>query len=397
MSGLKLPIYFDFQATTPVDKRVFDTMYPYFMEEFGNCHSSSHIFGWKTADAVKKAREQVADLINAKPEEIIFTSGATESNNLAIRGVARAYKSETKNHIISVKTEHKCVLETVKSMKKEGFDITLLDVGHDGLISLEELKKSITDKTILVSVMGVNNEIGVIQPLKEIGEICKKHGVIFHTDCAQAYGKIPLDVNEMNIDLMSISGHKIYGPKGIGALFIRKGIKIQPLFTGGGQERKIRSGTLAVPLVVGLGAAAKYAKKDMEKDAKHMKELFDILHEGMLKIKGVYLNGSKEYRWYGNSNYSFAGIEGESIMIRCKEFAVSSGSACTSDNLQPSYVIEALGGDPELAHSSIRIGFGRPTTKEQVLYFIERITKEVEYLRNMSPLWDQMVASGKIK
>ena len=278
MSGLKLPIYFDFQATTPVDKRVFDTMYPYFMEEFGNCHSSSHIFGWKTADAVKKAREQVADLINAKQEEIIFTSGATESNNLAIRGVARAYKSETKNHIISVKTEHKCVLETVKSMKKEGFDITLLDVGHDGLISLEELEKSITDKTILVSVMGVNNEIGVIQPLKEIGEICKKHGVIFHTDCAQAYGKIPLDVNEMNIDLMSISGHKIYGPKGIGALFIRKGIKIQPLFTGGGQERKIRSGTLAVPLVVGLGAAAKYAKKDMEKDAKHMKELFDILH-----------------------------------------------------------------------------------------------------------------------
>ena len=397
MSGLKLPIYFDFQATTPVDKRVFDTMYPYFMEEFGNCHSSSHIFGWKTADAVKKAREQVADLINAKPEEIIFTSGATESNNLAIRGVARAYKSETKNHIISVKTEHKCVLETVKSMKKEGFDITLLDVGHDGLISLEELEKSITDKTILVSVMGVNNEIGVIQPLKEIGEICKKHGVIFHTDCAQAYGKIPLDVNEMNIDLMSISGHKIYGPKGIGALFIRKGIKIQPLFTGGGQERKIRSGTLAVPLVVGLGAAAKYAKKDMEKDAKHMKELFDILYEGMSKIKGVYLNGSKEHRWYGNSNYSFAGIEGESIMIRCKEFAVSSGSACTSDNLQPSYVIEALGGDPELAHSSIRIGFGRPTTKEQVLYFIERITKEVEYLRNMSPLWDQMIASGKIK
>ncbi|HSQ97538.1 MAG TPA: IscS subfamily cysteine desulfurase [Rickettsiales bacterium] len=386
----KLPIYLDFQATTPMDKRVFDAMYPYFMQDFGNCHSNSHTFGWKALEGVNKARKQVADLINAKSEEIIFTSGATESNNLAIKGVARANKTDKKNHIISVKTEHKCVLETVKSLKKEGFDITFLNVQHDGLISLEELEKAITDKTILVSIMGVNNEIGVIQPLKEIGEICKKHGVIFHTDCAQAFGKIPLNVEEMNIDLMSISGHKIYGPKGVGALYIRNGIKIEPLFSGGGQERKLRSGTLPVPLVVGLGAAAKFAKKDMEKDAKHVKRLFDILYKALSKMEKVYLNGSKEHRWYGNANYSFAGIEGESIMIRCKEVAVSSGSACTSDNLKPSYVIEALCGDPELAHSSIRIGFGRTTTEEEVLYFIDRLKQEVKYLRSMSPLWEQI-------
>ncbi len=388
----RIPIYLDFQATTPMDKRVFDAMYPYFMEEFGNCHSNSHVFGWKAMDAVKKARKQVADVINAKLEEIIFTSGATESNNLAIKGIAGANRTAEKNHVISAKTEHKCVLESVKSLKKEGFDITLLNVQHDGLISLEELEKAITEKTILVSVMGVNNEIGVIQPLEEIGAICKKHGVIFHTDCAQAFGKIPLDVEKMNIDLMSISGHKIYAPKGVGALYIRDGIKIEPLFSGGGQERKLRSGTLPVPLVVGLGAAAKFAKRDMEKNAKHAKELFDILYKSLSKMEGVYLNGSKEHRWYGNANYSFAGVEGESIMIRCKEVAVSSGSACTSDNLKPSYVIEALGGDPELAHSSIRIGIGTKTTKDEILYFIDRLKQEVKYLRGMSPLWDQMKA-----
>ncbi|MDD2840407.1 MAG: IscS subfamily cysteine desulfurase [Rickettsiales bacterium] len=390
MRPKKLPVYFDFQATTPLDKRVFDVMYPYFMEEFGNCHSSSHAFGWKAMEAVQKARTQVANLINAKTDEIIFTSGATESNNLAIKGFARANKTNEKNHIISVKTEHKCVLESVKSLKREGFDITLLNVQHDGLISLEELEKAITNKTILVSIMGVNNEIGVIQPLKEIGQLCKKHGIIFHTDCAQAFGKIPLNVEDMNIDLMSISGHKIYGPKGVGALYIRNGIKIEPLFSGGGQEKKLRSGTLPVPLVVGLGAAAKFAKRNMEKNAKHAKELFNMLYKSLSKTEGVYLNGSKEHRWYGNANYSFAGIEGESLMIRCKEIAVSSGSACTSENLKPSYVIEALGGDPELAHSSIRIGFGKDTTKDEVQYFIDRVKQEVKYLRDMSPLWDQM-------
>ena len=390
MTECKLPIYLDFQATTPMDRRVFDAMYPYFMEDFGNCHSSSHCFGWKTHDAVEKARKQVADVINAKPDNIIFTSGATESNNLAIKGVARANRTANKNHVISVCTEHKCVLESVKSLKKEGFDITLLPVQHDGLISLDDLKNAITEKTILVSVMGVNNEIGVIQPLKEIGKICKEKGVIFHTDCAQAFGKIPLDVEEMNIDLMSISGHKIYGPKGVGALYIRDKIKVEPLFSGGGQEKRLRSGTLPVPLVVGLGEAAKIAKKEMEKDAKHVKELFDIFYNEMMKIEKCYLNGSKEYRWFGCSNYSFAGIEGESMMIRVKEVAVSSGSACTSNDLRPSYVIEALGGDPELAHSSLRIGFGRFTTKDEVKYYAKRLTEEVAYLRNMSPLWDEM-------
>ncbi len=392
---LKLPIYLDFQATTPMDKRVFDAMYPYFMQDFGNAHSNSHCFGWKAHDAVEKARQQIADVINAKPDNIIFTSGATESNNLAIKGVARANRTAEKNHVISVCTEHKCVLESVKSLKKEGFDITLLPVQHDGLISLDDLRNAITDKTILVSVMGVNNEIGVIQPLEEIGKICREKGIIFHTDCAQAFGKIPLDVEKMNIDLMSISGHKIYGPKGIGALYIRDKIKVQPLFSGGGQEKKLRSGTLAVPLIVGMGTAAKLAKKEMQKDAERIKELFDLFYKEMKKIDKCYLNGSKENRWYGCANYSFAGIEGESIMIRVKEVGVSSGSACTSDDLRPSYVIEALGGDPELAHSSLRIGFGRFTKKDEVLYYARRLRDEVKYLRKMSPLWDQMQARDK--
>ena len=395
MTQCKLPIYLDFQATTPMDKRVLDAMYPYFLEDYGNAHSNSHCFGWKAHDVVEKARKQVADLINAKADNIIFTSGATESNNLAIKGVARANKKENKNHVISVCTEHKCVLESVKSLRKEGFEITLLPVNHEGLISLDDLKNAITEKTIMVSVMGVNNEIGVIQPLKEIGKICKEKGVIFHTDCAQAFGKIPLDVEEMNIDLMSISGHKIYGPKGVGALYIREKIKVQPLFSGGGQEKRLRSGTLPVPLIVGLGEASKIAKKEMEKDAKHAKELFDAFYNEMMKIEKCYLNGSKEHRWWGCANYSFAGIEGESMMIRVKEVGVSSGSACTSDDLRPSYVIEALGGDPELAHSSLRIGFGRFTKMDEVLYYAKRLTEEVAYLRNMSPLWDQMKAREK--
>jgi cysteine desulfurase len=362
-------------------------MYPYFMEEFGNSSSNSHLYGWRALDAVEKARKQVADVIGANAKNIIFTSGATESNNLAIKGIANANKSD-RNQIITIKTEHKCVLESVKSLKD--YQQVFLDVEHDGLISLDNLEKQMSNKTLLVSVMGVNNEIGVIQPLEEIGKLCRKYGAIFHTDCAQAFGKIPLDVEKMNIDLMSISGHKIYGPKGVGAIYIRDNVKLEPILSGGGQERKIRSGTLPVVLIVGIGAAAKFMQKDMQKDAEHFQELFDILYDGMMKLEMVYLNGHMEKRWHGNANYSFAGVEGESIMIRCKEVAISSGSACTSDNLKPSYVIEALGGDPELAHSSLRIGLGRMTTKEDVKYLVKKLQTEVPYLRNMSPLWDSM-------
>lgn len=388
MKKTKLPIYLDYQATTPMDKRVLDAMMDTMTREFGNAHSSSHLFGWNASKLVEKARKQIAGLINAKPENIIFTSGATESNNLVIKGL----KKPGKNHIISIKTEHKCVLEALKYMKKQGYEITLLDVDHDGLISLENLRANIKENTLLVSTMGVNNEIGVIQPLEEIGKICKEFGVYFHSDCAQAFGKIPLDVENMNIDLMSISGHKIYGPKGIGAVYVRDKIKLEPILHGGGQERKMRAGTLAVPLIVGFGKAAEIASKSMVKDAAHVKKLFDILYDEMMKIERCYLNGSKEYRWFGNANYSFAGIEGESIMIRIKEVAVSSGSACTSEDLNPSYVIAALGGDPELAHSSIRFGFGRFTTEEDIEYAAKRITEEVAYLRKMSPLWDEIVS-----
>ncbi|MDR3289915.1 MAG: aminotransferase class V-fold PLP-dependent enzyme [Rickettsiales bacterium] len=384
-----MPIYFDFQATTPVDKRVFDIMYPYFMEQYGNSSSASHNFGWQAAKDVEKARERVAKIINAKTKNIIWTSGATESNNTIIKGIANANKDETKTKIISVKTEHKCVLESIKTCKN--YKQILLDVQHNGLISLDDLEEKLKDKTtLLVSVMGVNNEIGVIHPLKEIGDLCKKYGAYFHTDCAQAFGKIPLDVEKMGIDAMSISGHKIYAPKGIGAMYIGNNVKIEPLLNGGGQERKIRSGTLAVELCVALGAAAEIMAQEQEKETKYLQECFDILYDGLMKIEKTYLNGDKEKRWHGNANFSFAGIEGESIMLRCSDFALSSGSACTSSDLKPSYVIEALGGDPELAHSSIRIGMGRFTKKEEVNKLVKQFQKEVPYLRNMSPLWEQI-------
>ena len=396
-------LYLDYQATTPLDKRVLDEMMLTMTTEFGNAHSKSHSFGWEAEKLVEKAREQVADVIGADAKDIIFTSGATESNNLAIKGVARFNKSDKKNHIITVQTEHKCVLESCRYLElKEGFEVTYLSVGSDGLINLEELKNAITDKTILVSVMGVNNEIGVIQDLKSIGKICREKGVYFHTDCAQAFGKIPLNVDEMNIDLMSISGHKIYGPKGIGALYVRRKprVKIEAIINGGGQERGLRSGTLAVPLIVGLGKASQLMLEDGEEDKKRIDKFADQIINEFLKIKKVDLNGSLEHRWKGCLNFSFAGVEGESLMMAINDIAVSSGSACTSATLDPSYVIKAIGTKDELAHSSIRIGLGRFTTQEEVDYFIKRVKEELPKLRNMSPLWEMMennVDLSKIK
>ena len=398
-----MKVYFDYQATTPMDKRVLDAMMPTLTTEFGNAGSKSHMFGWEAEKLVEKARQQVANVIGADAKDIIFTSGATESNNLAIKGVARFNKTETKNHIITVKTEHKCVLESCKYLElKEGFKVTYLNVKENGLIDLEELKNSITDATIMVSVMGVNNEIGVIQDLKTIGQICREKGVYFHTDCAQAFGKIPLNVDEMNIDLMSISGHKIYGPKGIGALYVRRKprVKIEPIIHGGGQERGLRSGTLAVPLIVGLGKAAELMVEDGKKDKEKITRLANKMIDEFLKMKKVYLNGDRERRWLGCLNFSFAGIEGESLMMAVNDVAVSSGSACTSATLDPSYVIKAIGTKDELAHSSLRIGLGRFTTEEEVDYFIKRIKEEVPRLRDMSPLWEMMennVDLSKIK
>ena len=396
-------LYLDYQATTPLDKRVLDEMMLTMTTEFGNAHSKSHSFGWEAERLVEKAREQVANVIGADAKDIIFTSGATESNNLAIKGVARFNKSDKKNHIITVQTEHKCVLESCRYLElKEGFKITYLSVGSDGLINLEELKNAITDNTILVSVMGVNNEIGVIQDLKSIGKICRERGVYFHTDCAQAFGKIPLNVDEMNIDLMSISGHKIYGPKGIGALYVRRKprVKIEAIINGGGQERGLRSGTLAVPLIVGLGKASQLMQEDGEKDKQKIDKFANQIINEFSKIKKVDLNGSLEHRWMGCLNFSFAGVEGESLMMAINDIAVSSGSACTSATLDPSYVIKAIGTKDELAHSSIRVGLGRFTTQEEVDYFIKRVKEELPKLRDMSPLWEMMennVDLSKIK
>lgn len=399
----KRRIYFDYQATAPMDKRVLDEMMPTMTNEFGNAGSKSHIFGWEAEKYVDKARQQIADVIGADDKDIIFTSGATESNNLAIKGVMRFNRNKIKNHIVTVKTEHKCVIETCKYLQtKDNFEVTFLDVEPNGIINLNKLKKAITDKTIMVSIMGVNNEIGVIQPLKEIGEICREKNVYFHTDCAQAFGKIPLNVDEMNIDLMSISGHKIYGPKGIGALYVRRKprVRIEAQMHGGGQERGLRSGTLAVPLIVGIGKAAEIAKEEMWIDKERISKLSDKMIDSILKIDKTYLNGDRLNRWPGCLNFSFAGIEGESLMMAINNVALSSGSACSSSDLEPSYVIEAIGTSPEMAHSSIRVGIGRFTTEEEVDYFIKRIHEEVPRLREMSPLWEMMennVDLSKIK
>lgn len=395
MTNIKLPIYMDYQATTPMDPRVFAAMTPYFMEKFGNPHSNGHKYGWEAEAACEVAREQVGALIGADAKEIIFTSGATESNNLALKGVGKFY-GDKKNHIITVVTEHKCVLDTCRHLEREGFTVTYLPVQKNGLIDLAELEKAITDKTVIISVMAVNNEIGVIQPLPEIGAICRKHGVFFHTDAAQAFGKIPLNVDEMNIDLMSISGHKIYGPKGIGALYIRRKprIRLIPMINGGGQERGFRSGTLPTPLVVGLGEAARIAKEEMLEENKRITRLSEKLYNGITsKAKDVFLNGDLKQRIPGNLNLSFAYIEGESMIMAIKDLAVSSGSACTSASLEPSYVLRSIGVGEELAHTSIRFGIGRFTTEEEIDYAVKLVTGSIDKLREMSPLWE-MVQEG---
>lgn len=385
----KRPIYLDMQATTPVDPRVLDKMLYFYTGYYGNPHSSTHAYGWETENAVEEARAHVAKVINADPKEIIFTSGATESNNAAIKGVARFY-AKRKRHIITTQTEHKCVLDTCRHLQDEGFEVTYLKVKENGLIDLKELEAAIRPDTGIVSIMGVNNEIGVIQPLKEIGALCRKNKVFFHTDCAQGFGKIPIDVNEMNIDLMSISSHKVYGPMGIGALFVRRRprVRLDPIINGGGQERGLRSGTLAPPLVAGFGEASRLMVQEFKADSEHIKKLSDKLINGLLAIEDTQLNGSLTDRYAGCINVSFAYVEGESLLMALKDIALSSGSACTSASLEPSYVLHALGASDELAHSSIRFGIGRFTTEEEVDYVIGAITERVKFLRELSPLWE---------
>ncbi|MFM8800753.1 MAG: IscS subfamily cysteine desulfurase [Tagaea sp.] len=393
------PVYLDYQATTPMDKRVLDGMMPYFVEKFGNPHSRNHEYGWEAEEAVENARKQIAELIGADEREIVFTSGATESNNLAIAGVAHFYKDQ-KDHIVTVVTEHKCVLDTCRHLEQEGFKVTYLPVKTDGLIDLAQLEAAITDKTAIVSVMAANNEIGVIQKLAEIGAICRKKGAFFHTDCAQAFGKIPLDVEAMKIDLMSISGHKIYGPKGIGALYVRRRprVRLQALIHGGGQERGMRSGTLPTPLCVGLGKAAEIAKNEMAQENARLMTLRDrFLKTVNGKLPEVFLNGDLDNRLPGNLNLSFAYVEGEGLMMGIKDLCVSSGSACTSASLEPSYVLRALGVEEELAHTSLRIGFGRFTTEAEVDYAADRIVQAVSKLRAMSPLWEMAQEGIDIK
>jgi len=387
-----VPIYMDYQATTPTDQRVVSKMLPYFNTYFGNPHSKTHRYGWDAEKAVEYARNQVANLIKANPKEIIWTSGATESNNMAIKGASlfSENNNKNKNHVISVQTEHKCVLDSCRYLEQRGFNVTYLPVNSKGLVSVDDIRNSITDKTILVSVMMVNNEIGVIQPIKDIGALCRSKNVLFHTDAAQAFGKIHINVNEMNIDLMSISGHKIYGPKGIGALYIRRRpkVRIQPLISGGGQERGLRSGTLPTPLIVGLGEAAEIASEDFVKDHIHIKMLSEIFIEKIKNIKHVIINGCMENRYRGNINISFSFVEGESLLMGMKDVALSSGSACTSSSLEPSYVLRALGLDDETSHSSIRFGIGRFTTIEDIDFTVDLLEKQVGRLRNLSPLWE---------
>jgi cysteine desulfurase len=387
-------IYLDYQSTTPMDSRVLDVMMPFFTEKFGNPHSRNHIYGWEAEQAVENAREHIASLINADPREIIFTSGATESNNLAIKGVASFYQ-DRKNHIITLQTEHKCVLDACRHLEKRGFKVTYLPVRPNGIVDLELLEKTLTDKTVLVSIMAVNNEIGVIQPIAEIGSMCRQRGIFFHTDAAQAFGKIDLDIVADQVDLMSISAHKVYGPKGIGALYVgrKPRVRLEAIIDGGGQERGMRSGTLPTPLVVGFGEAARIASQEMAQEADRLKKMQRRFLAAMMEIPEVYLNGDLEKRIPGNLNLSFSCIEGESMMGEIKQLAVSSGSACTSESLEPSYVLRALGVDEELAHTSIRIGLGRHTTEEEIETAINIIKKSVTRLRELSPLWE-MIQEG---
>lgn len=395
---IKTPLYLDNHATTRVDPRVLEKMLPYFTEDFGNAASRNHAFGWQAEKAVETARKQVADLIGADAKEIIFTSGATESDNLAILGVAEMYHDKG-DHIITCLTEHKAVLDACKHLEESGrARVTWLGVDENGRIRLDELEQAITDKTILISIMHANNEIGTLQDVAAIGAIAKKHGVIFHTDAVQSVGKVPVDVQKMNIDLLSLSAHKMYGPKGIGALYVRRKnprVRLSPILFGGGHERGMRSGTLPVPNIVGLGEACALSQKEMAKDAERIRGLRDRLWEGLKKnLDELYLNGHPTERVPGNLNVSFAFVEGEALMMGIKDLAVSSGSACTSASLEPSYVLRALGKLREdLAHSSIRFGLGRFNTEEEVDYTIKRVTEEVQRLRDMSPLYE-MVKEG---
>ena len=388
---LKLPVYLDNNATTPMDPRVLEAMIPYFTEHFGNAASRNHPFGWEAEEAVDYAREQVAKLIGADPKEIIFTSGATEGDNLGIKGVFEMYASKG-NHIITATTEHKAVLDTCKHIEKLGGEVTYLQVKADGLIDLKELEAAIKPTTILISIMYANNEIGVIQPVKEISSIARKHGVLFFTDSTQAVGKIPVDVNKDGIDIMAFTAHKMYGPKGVGALYVRRKnprVKVTAQMDGGGHERGMRSGTLNVPGIVGFGKACEICRLDMEEDTKRITLLRDKLETNLLKLEEAYVNGSREHRLPHVSNISFKYVEGEGLMMGFnKNIALSSGSACTSASLEPSYVLKALGLGDDLAHSSLRFGLSRFTTEEQIDYTVEQISNTVIKLREMSPLWE---------
>jgi cysteine desulfurase len=388
---LKLPIYLDNNATTPMDPRVFEAMTPYFMEHFGNAASRNHPFGWEAEEAVDYAREQVAKLVGADPKEIIFTSGATEADNLAIKGVFEMYASKG-NHIITATTEHKAVLDTCKHLEKNGAEVTYLQVKRDGLIDLKELEAAIKPTTILIAIMYANNEIGTIQPVKEISTIAKKHGVLFFTDAVQAVGKIPVDVIKDGIDLMAFTAHKMYGPKGIGALYVRRKnprVKVTAQVDGGGHERGMRSGTLNVPGIVGFGKACELARLEMDADTKRISILRDKLETELMKLEEAYINGSTEHRLPHVTNISFKHVEGEGLLMGFnKNIALSSGSACTSASLEPSYVLKALGLGDDLAHSSLRFGLGRFTTEDQIDYTIKAISETVLKLREMSPLWE---------
>jgi len=390
-NGVKLPIYMDNHATTPMDPRVLEEMLPYFMEKFGNAASRNHSFGWAAEEGVETARERIAKLVGATTKEIIFTSGATESDNLAIKGVAEMYR-EKGNHIITAVTEHKAVLDTCKRLEKYGYRVTYMPVQKDGLIDLDDLKRAMDDKTILVTIMYANNEIGVIQPVVEIGKLCHERGVIFHTDATQAIGKVPVDVVKQNIDLASISGHKMYGPKGVGALYVRRKnprVQVSAIIDGGGHERGMRSGTLNVPSIVGLGKACAIAQEEMPQESCRLAGLRNRLRDRIMgKLDEVYINGSMDHRLPGNLNISFAYVEGESLLMGINDIAVSSGSACTSATLEPSYVLKALGTGDDLAHSSIRFGIGRFNNEAEVDYVADRVIETVERLRELSPLYE---------
>jgi cysteine desulfurase len=389
--AVKLPIYMDNHATTPVDPRVVEAMLPYFTEKFGNAASRNHSFGWAGEEAVENARAQVASLIGATPKEIIFTSGATESDNLMIKGVAEMYR-EKGNHIITQAIEHKAVLDTCKRLEKYGYEVTYLPVQRDGRVDPEDVRKAITPKTILITIMYANNEIGIINPMTEIGKIAKEHGIIFAVDGVQAVGKIPVDVQKDNIDLLSISAHKIYGPKGVGALYVRRRnprVQLSAIIDGGGHERGMRSGTLNVTGIIGLGKACELAQQEMPEESKRLRALRDRLKAGLeARLDEVYINGSLEHRLPNNLNMSFAYVEGESLLMGINDVAVSSGSACTSATLEPSYVLKALGVGEDLAHTSIRFGLGRFNTEEEVDYVTDKMVQVVTKLRELSPLYE---------